>query len=134
MHLHTPALVLVPDTFLSAKDASLLTSGSRAANTSLLVELIRDEFPGAHIEPIGRKYWNETAGMSWPHIFNSDLIISWSGMEFVQQLCVQDEERAGLILAVVNKCAYIHTYPLVTNIYLDIMHYQLYLLYTSMLR
>lgn len=62
MHLHTPSIVLVPDTFLSVKDAALLTAGKRAANTSMLVQLIRDEFPGAHIEPIGRKYWNETAG------------------------------------------------------------------------
>jgi len=68
MHLHTPYLVLVPDTFLSAKDASLLTAGKRASSTSLLVELIRDEFPGAHIEPIGRKYWNETAGMIYLYL------------------------------------------------------------------
>jgi DNA mismatch repair protein MSH4 len=34
--------------------------------------------------------------------------ISISGLEFVLQLCVEDDERAGTILAVSNKYAYIH--------------------------
>ncbi|KAJ7938405.1 muts domain V-domain-containing protein [Mycena leptocephala] len=55
MHLHPPVLVLVPDTFLSASDGSPL---------SMLVEYIYEEFPGVPVEPIGRKYWNETGGMS----------------------------------------------------------------------
>ncbi|KAJ3907340.1 muts domain V-domain-containing protein [Lentinula edodes] len=89
MHLHKPSLVLVPDTFLSASDtamAAIGSSGKRATNTSLLVEFIREEFPDTQLEPISRKYWNET-----------------SGLEFIQQLCVEDEERAGTILAVSSK-------------------------------
>ncbi|KAJ7452111.1 DNA mismatch repair protein MutS [Mycena galericulata] len=53
MHLHPPVLVLVPDTFLSTSDAS---------PQSMLVEYIYEEFPGVPVEPIGRKYWNETGG------------------------------------------------------------------------
>ncbi|KAF7326661.1 MutS 4 [Mycena venus] len=77
MHLHPPALVLVPDTFLSTSDAS---------PASMLVEYIYEEFPGVPVEPIGRKYWNEIGGL-----------------EFVSQLCVEDDERAGTLLAVANK-------------------------------
>jgi DNA mismatch repair protein MSH4 len=62
MHLHFPLLILVPDTFLSAADASLAPSGKRSASTSMLVEFVREEFPGVLLEPMGRKYWNETGG------------------------------------------------------------------------
>ncbi|KAJ6578861.1 muts domain V-domain-containing protein [Mycena vulgaris] len=74
MHLHPPILVLVPDTFISSSGASML------------VEYIYEEFPGVPVEPIGRKYWNETGGL-----------------EFISQLCVEDDERAGTLLAVANK-------------------------------
>ncbi|KAJ7160996.1 muts domain V-domain-containing protein [Mycena filopes] len=77
MHLHPPVLILVPDTFLSSSEVS---------PTSLLVEYIYEEFPGVPVEPIGRKYWNETGGL-----------------EFVSQLCVEDDERAGTLLGVANK-------------------------------
>ncbi|KAJ3843139.1 muts domain V-domain-containing protein [Lentinula raphanica] len=89
MHLHKPSLILVPDTFLSASDAALSVIGGsnkRTTNSSLLVEFIRDEFPDVDLEPVPRKYWNET-----------------SGLEFIQQLCVEDDERAGTILAVSSK-------------------------------
>ncbi|KAJ7270710.1 muts domain V-domain-containing protein [Mycena haematopus] len=77
MHLHPPVLILVPDTFLSASDVS---------PPSILVEYIYEEFPGVPVEPIGRKYWNETGGL-----------------EFISQLCVEDDERAGTLLAVATK-------------------------------
>ncbi|KAF8885255.1 DNA mismatch repair protein MutS [Gymnopilus junonius] len=86
MHIHNPYLVLIPDTFLSASDAALAPSGKRAVSTSLLVEYIREEFPGVQIEPVGRRYWNDAGGL-----------------EFVLQLCVEDDERAGTILAVSSK-------------------------------
>ncbi|KAF8060865.1 muts domain V-domain-containing protein [Lyophyllum atratum] len=86
MHLHSPSLILVPDTFLSASDHPSGTSGKRAVNTSMLVEFIREEFPGVPLEPIGRRYWNDSGGL-----------------EFILQLCVEDDERAGTILAVSNK-------------------------------
>lgn len=86
MHLHNPYLILVPDTFLSASDASLLPSGKRASATSFLVEFIREEFPSVPLEPMGRKYWNEL-----------------SGMQFIDQLCVEDDERAGTLMAVRDK-------------------------------
>ncbi|KAF7372036.1 MutS 4 [Mycena venus] len=69
MHLHPPALVLVPDTFLSTLDTS---------SPSMLVEYIYEEFPG--------KYWDKTGGL-----------------QFVSQLCVEDDERAGTLLTVTNK-------------------------------
>ncbi|KAJ7079998.1 muts domain V-domain-containing protein [Mycena belliarum] len=77
MHLHPPVLVLVPDTFISPSGAS---------PPSMLVEYIYEEFPGIPVEPIGRKYWNESGGL-----------------EFISQLCVEDDERAGTLLAVANK-------------------------------
>ncbi|KAJ3510448.1 hypothetical protein NLJ89_g4672 [Agrocybe chaxingu] len=86
IHLHTPCLILIPDTFLSASDAALAPSGKRSASTSLLVEYIREEFPGIQTEPVGRRYWNDAGGL-----------------EFVLQLCVEDDERAGTVLAVSNK-------------------------------
>ena len=55
MHIHYPSLVLVPDTFISPHSSS-------DAKTSLLIDCIEDEFEGVPIEPVKRKYWNETAG------------------------------------------------------------------------
>ncbi|TFK42146.1 muts domain V-domain-containing protein [Crucibulum laeve] len=86
MHLHMPSLVLVPDTFLSAPDAALAPAGKRASSTSMLVEYIKEEFPEVQLEPVRRRYWNDTGGL-----------------EFILQLCVEDDERAGTILAVSNK-------------------------------
>ncbi|KAF9074002.1 muts domain V-domain-containing protein [Rhodocollybia butyracea] len=89
MHLHQPNLILIPDTFLSASDAARAMVGGSSRGTidpSLLVEFIREEFPDIQLEPIPRKYFNDTAGL-----------------EFIQQLCVEDEERAGTILAVSDK-------------------------------
>ncbi|KAG6810573.1 hypothetical protein H0H92_011299 [Tricholoma furcatifolium] len=86
MHLHPPCLVLVPDTFLSASDAPTGVSAKRPPATSLLVEFIREEFPGVQLEPVGRRYWNDSGGL-----------------EFILQLCVEDDERAGTIIAVSNK-------------------------------
>ncbi|KIY64938.1 hypothetical protein CYLTODRAFT_438032 [Cylindrobasidium torrendii FP15055 ss-10] len=86
MHIHTPYMILVPDTFFSAADAAMLPSGKRAGSTSMLLEFIAEEFPGVPIEPVGRKYWNEA-----------------NGLEFVQQLCVDDDERAGTLLTVAPK-------------------------------
>lgn len=63
MHLHTPSLVLVPDTFLSATDTSLtVTSGKKAIETSLLVQCIQNEFLSVPVEPVLRKYFNEDVG------------------------------------------------------------------------
>ena len=58
MHLHSPNLVLVPDTSLTTSD----TNSSKRASTSLLVEYIREEFPGVQLEPVGRRYWNDSGG------------------------------------------------------------------------
>lgn len=62
LHLHNPCLILVPDTFLSASDAALAAPGKRAANTSLLVECLREEFPHVPLEVVGRRYWNDASG------------------------------------------------------------------------
>ena len=53
MHIHCPSLVLVPDTFISSQSD---------VKTSLLIDCIEGEFEGVSIEPVKRKYWNETAG------------------------------------------------------------------------
>lgn len=62
MHLHIPCAVLVPDTFLSAADGAFVPGGKRSSSTSMLVEYIREEFPGVPLDPVGRKYWNDAAG------------------------------------------------------------------------
>lgn len=62
MHIHHPALVLLPDTFLSAADGYHHDSGKRPVAVSMLVDSIQEEFPGLQIEPVGRKYWNDTGG------------------------------------------------------------------------
>lgn len=38
-----------------------------------------------------------------------NLLTACTGLEFVSQLCVQDEERTAMILAVSRKCAYMHS-------------------------
>jgi DNA mismatch repair protein MSH4 len=58
MHLHTPSLVLVPDTFLAGADMS----SKKSASSSVLVQYIQEEFPGVPVEPVARKYWNEGGG------------------------------------------------------------------------
>ncbi|KAJ7591554.1 muts domain V-domain-containing protein [Mycena floridula] len=72
MHLHTPSLVIIPDTFLGGQSNRF----HAATPASLLVEFIQEEFPGVPLETI---------------------------VEFVQQLCVEDDERTGTLLAVSNK-------------------------------
>lgn len=62
MHLHYPSLVLVPDTFLSLSDASLVSGGKRPNTTSVLVQSILEEFDSVPVEPVLRKYWSDTAG------------------------------------------------------------------------
>ncbi|TDL22289.1 hypothetical protein BD410DRAFT_748498 [Rickenella mellea] len=86
LHLHYPSTILVPDTFLASGDVAVALSGRRPTNTSILVQCLQEEFPGVPLEPILRKYWNEG-----------------SGLHFIDQLCVDDEERAATILAVSNK-------------------------------
>ncbi|TFK28344.1 hypothetical protein FA15DRAFT_678431 [Coprinopsis marcescibilis] len=87
MHLHYPSVVLVPDTFISAPDSAFASSaGKRPNSTSILVEYVKEEFPNAQIEPVGRRYWNDSGGL-----------------EFILQLCVENDERAGTILAVQDK-------------------------------
>ncbi|CAL1696962.1 unnamed protein product [Somion occarium] len=86
LHLHMPSLILVPDTFLSIANDSLASGGKKPATTSLLVQCILEEFESVSVEPVMRKYWNETAGL-----------------EFVNQLCIEDDERAATLIASANK-------------------------------
>ncbi|KIO01684.1 hypothetical protein M404DRAFT_16192 [Pisolithus tinctorius Marx 270] len=86
MHIHFPVLVLVPETFVSAADASFATSGKRPSTTSLLVRFIMEEFQNVPIEPVARKYWNDSAGM-----------------DFITQLCVEDDERAATLVSVADR-------------------------------
>ncbi|KAI0324451.1 hypothetical protein GY45DRAFT_1375540 [Cubamyces sp. BRFM 1775] len=86
MHLHCPSMILVPDTFFSLTDTTLPSGASNLHSTSVLVQCITDEFDGVPVEPVMRKYWNENAGL-----------------EFVNQLTVDDDERAATLVAVSNK-------------------------------
>ncbi|KAH7920485.1 hypothetical protein BV22DRAFT_1198859 [Leucogyrophana mollusca] len=86
LHVHPPSLILVPDTFLSATDTTTGSSGKRPSSTSMLVEYIAEEFPHVPIEAVARRYWNDSAGL-----------------EFITQLCVEDDERAATLVAAINK-------------------------------
>ncbi|OJA13483.1 hypothetical protein AZE42_04411 [Rhizopogon vesiculosus] len=88
MHVHTPSMVLVPDTFLSSTTTSLTLSASakRGSSASLSVQFIREEFPYVPIEPVPRKYWNDSAGY-----------------QFITQFCVEDDERAATLVSVTDK-------------------------------
>lgn len=63
MHLHTPSLILLPDTFLASD-----VSSKKAASQSFLVDYLEEEFPGVPLEPVARKYWNETSGEARPRL------------------------------------------------------------------
>ncbi|KAG2030937.1 muts domain V-domain-containing protein [Suillus americanus] len=89
MHVHTPYVILVPDTFLSSTNTSLNPSASAtrgASSASLSVQFIREEFPQVPLEPVPRKYWNDSAGY-----------------QFVAQFCVEDDERAATLVSVTDK-------------------------------
>lgn len=104
MHLHTPCLVLVPDTFLSSSDNAAASSGRKSDSTSLLVQCIQDEFPFVPVEPVLRKYWNEDAGSAYiVLLLGKSLTIMFVGLTFVSQLCVEDDERAATLVAASKK-------------------------------
>ncbi|KAI0717509.1 muts domain V-domain-containing protein [Cerioporus squamosus] len=86
MHLHYPSMILVPDTFMSLTDISLASGGKKPQTTSLLVQCIMEEFEGVPIEPVMRKYWSDNAGL-----------------EFINQLTIEDDERAATLVAVSNQ-------------------------------
>ncbi|KAF8555921.1 hypothetical protein OG21DRAFT_1460258, partial [Imleria badia] len=86
MHIHYPSLVLVPDTFIAATDATLASAGKKPPTTSLLVQLIMEEFSNIPVEPVARKYWNDGAGM-----------------DFITQLCVDNDEWAATLVSVSDK-------------------------------
>ncbi|KAG1857115.1 muts domain V-domain-containing protein [Suillus subluteus] len=88
MHVHTPHMILVPDTFISSTNTSLTpASGTRGtSSSSLSVQFIREEFPQVPIEPVPRKYWNDSAGY-----------------QFIAQFCVEDDERAATLVSVTDK-------------------------------
>ncbi|RDX51557.1 hypothetical protein OH76DRAFT_1378852 [Lentinus brumalis] len=86
MHLHYPSMILVPDTFMSLTDISLASGGKKPHTTSLLVQCIMEEFEDVAIEPVMRKYWSDNAGL-----------------EFINQLTIEDDERAATLVAVSNQ-------------------------------
>jgi len=57
MHIYYPSLVLVPNTFIPPHSSS-------DVKTSLLIDCIEGDFEDVPIEPVKRKYWNETVGGS----------------------------------------------------------------------
>lgn len=60
------------------------------------------------VEPVLRKYWNESAG-TYENVYISTLFHDGSvGLDFVDQLTVDDEERAATLVAVSTKLVYAH--------------------------
>ncbi|KAH8101458.1 muts domain V-domain-containing protein [Cristinia sonorae] len=83
LHIHSPSLILVPDTFLSVNDVLLASGGKKPTTTPVLVQCILEEFDYLPVEPVLRRYWNDIS----------------VGLEFVNQLCVDGDERAATIVA-----------------------------------
>lgn len=79
IHLHSPTIILVPDTFVA-------TDTNAARKPSALIQNLYEEFEDVPFEQVSRKYWNDTAGI-----------------DFVTQLAVQDDERAGTLLSLTDK-------------------------------
>jgi DNA mismatch repair protein MSH4 len=69
MHLHSPSLILLPDTSFSRADVPAGALGKGGSSTSMLLQYIREEFPGVPIEPIARRYWNENGGWSFLYVY-----------------------------------------------------------------
>lgn len=90
---------------ISTELVSTSTSGRRSAtsiSTWMLLELVENDFPEVKFEPVGRKYWNEGPG-SYNLVSTTLPLTRYPGFDFVQQLCVEDDERAGTLLTVANK-------------------------------
>jgi DNA mismatch repair protein MSH4 len=85
LYLHPPCLLLVPDTFVSAETGHSLP-GSNVSSNATIVGYLHDEFPSVPMEVVSRRYWN-----------------SEGGMVFVNELSVNDDERAGTILTLSTK-------------------------------
>ncbi|KAG8977624.1 MutS protein msh4 [Tulasnella sp. 425] len=92
IHLHYPAVIIIPDTF-NAGSSSLSAAAPGSSNPkkkqhqpSLLLQCLQEEFEDVAFETVGRKYFNDSAGK-----------------DFVTQLVVNDDERAGTLLALGNK-------------------------------
>ncbi|PCH39267.1 hypothetical protein WOLCODRAFT_129135, partial [Wolfiporia cocos MD-104 SS10] len=85
LHLHSPSIILVPDTFSSLIDTPMASGGKKASSTSVLVQCMIEEFD-ATVDPVMRKYWNDDAGLA-----------------FVNQLIVDDDERPATLVAVSSR-------------------------------
>lgn len=97
MHIHYPSLVLVPDTFISPHSSS-------DAKASLLIDSIEGEFEDVPIEPVKRRYWNETVGgSSNPRQRAPVAYAAHPGLQFITQLALDDEERATTLLSASTK-------------------------------
>ena len=116
MHIHTLCLIFVPDMFLSPPDAALALSRKRLVSPSLLIEYIGEEFPGIHVESVG-------GGIGTIVVVSPSLVIycisasnTFYRSRILLQLCVEDKECAGMILAVSNK----YVVPTPTLIHLNL--------------
>jgi DNA mismatch repair protein MSH4 len=69
----------------------------------MLLQYIRAQFPWLCVEPVPRKYWNEHAGRCATLSYNLVADIWLIGLEFIDQLCVEDEERPAMLVSVSNK-------------------------------
>jgi DNA mismatch repair protein MSH4 len=99
LHLHTPELILIPDTFLPSASSS--KSRNNTPNT-ILINCLQEEFSGVPMHPVLRKYWSETAGEfdAGRETVNRCLLV---GLDFITQLCVDDEDRPAVLVSVSNK-------------------------------
>ncbi|CAG8507780.1 3835_t:CDS:10 [Acaulospora colombiana] len=72
---HNPATIIAPDTFFATqKDGRL---------KSVLLDHLYEEFPKVPVQQFPRRFWNDEAGLN-----------------FITELSLQDDERAGLLVTV----------------------------------
>ena len=62
-----------------------------------------EEFEGVPIEPVMRKYWSDNAGVFHSELHGCIRMTPVIGLEFINQLTVEDDERAATLVAVSNK-------------------------------
>ncbi|PVF95072.1 hypothetical protein CPB86DRAFT_764679 [Serendipita vermifera] len=75
LSLHSPAAIIAPDTFFATqKDGRL---------KSVLLDHLYEEFPQVPVQQFPRRFWNDEAGLN-----------------FITELSLQDDERAGLLVTV----------------------------------
>ncbi|CDZ98085.1 Mismatch repair ATPase MSH4 (MutS family) [Phaffia rhodozyma] len=90
LSLHVPTVILVTDTAYPTPDQFIprgkTSSKKQPAQTTLLVQTLRDQWVDTQIVPLARKYWNDEVGK-----------------DFISRLIIDDESRPAMHVAMDGK-------------------------------